>query len=237
MAPGLAPVQSVAGRAGTVALGVADVAGAAPLAGAGLTGATTISTRSGGKFTVVGTQPGAGGFAKCTYMLVAKTSSTTAARLTTDGNAPGSLNCINPAANSADDLFVEVIGIDATSAGNVARYRALDVLLDRGATAAEYVGGQRRDRGGPERHRRRRHGGLHRRCRYHERLSRALGRAAQRRYMALGRARALDGGAMSMVDDIAPLSFVERIARLEERMAVLHALLTEIRADQKEMAE
>lgn len=32
-------------------------------------------------------------------------------------------------------------------------------------------------------------------------------------------------------------SDAERIARLEERMAVLHALLTEIRADQKAMAD
>ena len=32
-------------------------------------------------------------------------------------------------------------------------------------------------------------------------------------------------------------SEAERIARLEERMAALHALLTEIRADQKAMAD
>ena len=146
-APGLAPVRSVAGRTGAVTLGVADVGGAAPLAGAtltgpsltgpSLTGATTVSTRSGGKFTVSGTQPASGGFANSgTYILVGKSSSTAATRLTTDGNVAGAANCINPVANSADDLFVEVVGIDSASAGNVARYRALDVLLYRGATAA-----------------------------------------------------------------------------------------------------
>ncbi len=40
-----------------------------------------------------------------------------------------------------------------------------------------------------------------------------------------------------MVDDIAPLSFVERVARLEERMTSLIALLDEIRRDQKELAD
>ena len=40
-----------------------------------------------------------------------------------------------------------------------------------------------------------------------------------------------------MVDDIAPLSFVERVARLEERMMSLIALLDEIRRDQKELAD
>ncbi len=40
-----------------------------------------------------------------------------------------------------------------------------------------------------------------------------------------------------MVDDIAPLSFVERVARLEERMTSLIGLLDEIRQDQKELAD
>ena len=40
-----------------------------------------------------------------------------------------------------------------------------------------------------------------------------------------------------MVDDIAPLSFVERVARLEERMTSLIGLLDEIRRDQKELAD
>jgi hypothetical protein len=40
-----------------------------------------------------------------------------------------------------------------------------------------------------------------------------------------------------MVDDIAPLSFVERVARLEERMISLITLLDEIRRDQKELAD
>ena len=40
-----------------------------------------------------------------------------------------------------------------------------------------------------------------------------------------------------MMDDIAPLSFVERVARLEERMTSLIALLDEIRRDQKELAD
>ncbi len=137
VAGGLAPVQSVAGRTGAVTLGVADISGAAPLASPALTGATTFSTRSGGKVTVLGPQPGGSGLANSgVYMLVAKTSSTAAARLTADGNAPGAANCINPPANAADDLFVEVVGIDTTAAGNVARFRALDVLLYRGATAA-----------------------------------------------------------------------------------------------------
>lgn len=39
-----------------------------------------------------------------------------------------------------------------------------------------------------------------------------------------------------MVDDIAPLSFVERVARLEERMTSVLALLDEIRSDQKTLA-
>ena len=137
VAPTLAPVRSVAGRTGAVALGVADVVGAAPLASATLTGATAISTRGGGRFTITGTPPGGTGFANGgTYMLVAKTNSTALARLTTDGNAPGAANCINPAANAALTLFVEVVGIDTSLAGNVARYRLLDVLLYRGATAA-----------------------------------------------------------------------------------------------------
>ena len=53
-----------------------------------------------------------------------------------NGAAPSTTNCINPAANTALDLFVEVVGIDTTAAGNVSRYRALDVLMYRGATAA-----------------------------------------------------------------------------------------------------
>ncbi len=40
-----------------------------------------------------------------------------------------------------------------------------------------------------------------------------------------------------MVDEIAPLSFVERVARLEERMTSLIALLDEIRRDQKDLAD
>ena len=41
----------------------------------------------------------------------------------------------------------------------------------------------------------------------------------------------------TLQDDLAPLSFVERIARLEERLGGLIAVLDEIRRDQKEMAE
>jgi hypothetical protein len=40
-----------------------------------------------------------------------------------------------------------------------------------------------------------------------------------------------------MVDDIAPLSFLERVARLEERMTSLVTLLDEIRRDQKVIAD
>ena len=40
-----------------------------------------------------------------------------------------------------------------------------------------------------------------------------------------------------MADEIAPLSFVERIARLEERMGSLIGLLDEIRTDQKALAD
>ena len=40
-----------------------------------------------------------------------------------------------------------------------------------------------------------------------------------------------------MGDDIGPLSFVERVARLEERMTSLIALLDEIRSDQKALAD
>lgn len=42
---------------------------------------------------------------------------------------------------------------------------------------------------------------------------------------------------MSMIDDLAPLSFVERVARLEERMTSLIALLDEIRTDQKALSD
>ena len=40
-----------------------------------------------------------------------------------------------------------------------------------------------------------------------------------------------------MVDDIAPLSIIERVARLEERMTSALTLLDEIRSDQKELAD
>ena len=40
-----------------------------------------------------------------------------------------------------------------------------------------------------------------------------------------------------MTDDLAPLSFVERVARLEERLTGLILLLDEIRRDQKELSE
>jgi hypothetical protein len=40
-----------------------------------------------------------------------------------------------------------------------------------------------------------------------------------------------------MADDLAPLSFYERIARLEERMGSLIALLDEIRRDQRDLAD
>jgi len=42
---------------------------------------------------------------------------------------------------------------------------------------------------------------------------------------------------MTATDDLAPLTFVERVARLEERMATLLALLDEIRRDQKALAD
>ncbi len=40
-----------------------------------------------------------------------------------------------------------------------------------------------------------------------------------------------------MPDELAPLSFYERIARLEERMGSLIGLLDEIRRDQRELAD
>lgn len=40
-----------------------------------------------------------------------------------------------------------------------------------------------------------------------------------------------------MLDEIAPLSFVERVARLEERMATQIGMLDEIRRDQRELAD
>ena len=40
-----------------------------------------------------------------------------------------------------------------------------------------------------------------------------------------------------MADDLAPLSFYERIARLEERMGSLISLLDEIRRDQRDLAD
>lgn len=40
-----------------------------------------------------------------------------------------------------------------------------------------------------------------------------------------------------MADDLAPLSFYERIARLEERMGSLIVLLDEIRRDQRELTD
>lgn len=40
-----------------------------------------------------------------------------------------------------------------------------------------------------------------------------------------------------MADDLAPLSFYERIARLEERMGSLIAVLDEIRRDQRDLAD
>lgn len=40
-----------------------------------------------------------------------------------------------------------------------------------------------------------------------------------------------------MADDLAPLSFYERIARLEERMGSLIVLLDEIRRDQRDLAD
>ena len=131
-----APVTSVAGKTGVVTLVAADVTGAAPKASPTLTGTTTIQAQSNAGFKVTGAAPGGGTSAANTYLLIASTSATTTTRLTVDGAAVGAANCINPAANTALDMFIEVVGIDTTSAGNVARFRSLDTLLYRGATAA-----------------------------------------------------------------------------------------------------
>jgi hypothetical protein len=132
-----APVQSVAGRIGAITLGVADVSGAAPAASPTFTGATKLAAQTDSGFRITGNPPGGTGTAASgTYLLIGNTSATVATRLTVDGNAPGSANCINPAANTALDLFIEVVGIDTTAAGNVSRYRLLDVLLYRGASSA-----------------------------------------------------------------------------------------------------
>lgn len=131
------PVTSVAGRTGAITLGVADVSGAAPLASPAFSGAIKITAQTDSGLKLVGTQPGGtGASAANTYILVGSTSSSTATRLTTDGNAPGSNNCINPAANTALDLFIEVVGTDTSMTGNVSRYRLLDVLMYRGANNA-----------------------------------------------------------------------------------------------------
>ncbi len=111
--------------------------GGAPRASPIFVGSTTIGASQQNGLTLTGTNPGAGGAARERhYLLVNTTTSTTPTRLTVNGGAPTTGNCVNPPANTALDLFVEVVGIDTTTSGNASRYRALDVLMYRGATAS-----------------------------------------------------------------------------------------------------
>ena len=109
---------------------------AGPSASATLTGVTSISLRAGGRLTVQGSQPGSGQANSGTYLLVASTTTTTASRMTTDGAAPNSGNCVNPAAGTAVSVVADFTGIDTTTGSSAVRFRLLDVLLLRGASAA-----------------------------------------------------------------------------------------------------
>ena len=159
-----APVASVAGRTGAVTLGVADVSGAAPQAAPVFsgTGAFTgngpnvdpdpgtfraikvqnagIAVLGGIKtdvITVNGVAPGGSGFARSgTYMLQASTTAATATRLTADGLGPSPTNCVNLPSASAYSASVDITGIDRTTWTSAARFRLLDVMLLRGASAS-----------------------------------------------------------------------------------------------------
>ncbi len=133
-----APVASVAGRTGSVTLGVADIAGAAPMAAPTLTGGVTVAggLRTDG-LAVNGPAPGGAGFARSgTYVLQASTTSATSTRLTTDGQAPSVGNCVNLPNGSAYSASVDITGIDRTTGASAARYRLLDIMLLRGTSAA-----------------------------------------------------------------------------------------------------
>ncbi len=139
-----APVTTVAGRTGAVTLAVADVTGAAPTASPTLTGVTRIKALSDSGTQLQGNPPGGGGIANSnTYLLIGSTTSTTTTRLTVDGNPPAGNNCVNPASNTALNMFIEVVGIDTTTAGNVSRYRLLDGMLYKGSNNAstQFVNG------------------------------------------------------------------------------------------------
>ncbi len=140
-----APVASVAGRIGAVTLGVSDVAGAAPLASPVFSGGGTFTgggvTVQGGVRTdglvVNGPAPGGAGFARSgTYVLQASTTAATSTRLTIDGQAPGAGNCVNLPNASAYSASVDITGVDRTTGASAARYRLLDIMLLRGASAA-----------------------------------------------------------------------------------------------------
>ncbi len=162
-----APVASVAGRIGAVTLGVADVPGAAPLASPVFSGTGSFMGNGNGSdpdpfvfravkvyggglavlgglkadaLNINGTAPGGIGFARSgTYMLEASTTAATATRLTTDGLGPSAANCVNLPNASAYSATVDITGIDRTTAASAARYRVLDVMLLRGASAAATV--------------------------------------------------------------------------------------------------
>lgn len=88
----------------------------------------------------VGAAPGGSGFARAgVYVLEASTTAATPSRMTTDGNAAGPANCINLPNASAYSANVDITGIDRTTAASAARYRVLDVMLLRGASAAATV--------------------------------------------------------------------------------------------------
>lgn len=95
-----------------------------------------IVTMNNGQSTV-GAAPGGSGFSRAgTYLLEASTAAATLSRMTADGNAAGLTNCINLPNNAAYSMSVDITGIDRAAAGNAARYRLLDVMLLRGASAS-----------------------------------------------------------------------------------------------------
>ena len=96
-----------------------------------------LTPKGGGRIAQIGTQPAGVGFAGTgTYLLVGSSTSTAATRLTTDGLAAGTANCVNPPNNAAFDLFVEVVGLDTTTDASASRFRAIDVMMLHGTTAA-----------------------------------------------------------------------------------------------------
>ncbi len=144
---GAAGLTGSTGPAGvTGAVGAAGAQGATGAQGPAasstsviLTGATTISVRAGGRFALQGVQPGSGQANAGTYLLVASTSAVAASRMTTDGAAPSSGNCVNPLAGTAVSAVVDVTGIDTTTGTSAVRMRFLDVLLLRGASPSATV--------------------------------------------------------------------------------------------------